>query len=152
MSEFGGLRKHENNQHALVPPKTECGCPSGGGIRNGRIRYPSYGATQKERKKERKNTEPCFFLSFLLSYDTARAQPHLSPTTLFQQKRLSWREPISFKRQHFVEWIRRKARWAYFCHASGLGWPCSLKSLHFNCHAVRPRVPFHSQKLFSSEM
>ena len=22
MSEFGGLWKHENNQHALVPPKT----------------------------------------------------------------------------------------------------------------------------------
>ena len=24
MSEFGGLWKHENNQHALVPLKTEC--------------------------------------------------------------------------------------------------------------------------------
>ena len=49
MSEFGGLWKHENNQHALVPPKTECGCPSGGGIKHGHIRYPSYGGTQKER-------------------------------------------------------------------------------------------------------
>ena len=28
MSEFCGLWKHEHNQHALVPPKTECGCPS----------------------------------------------------------------------------------------------------------------------------
>ena len=46
MSEFGGLWKHENNQHALVPPKTECGCPSAGGIKNGHIRYPSYGGTQ----------------------------------------------------------------------------------------------------------
>ena len=46
MSEFGGLWKHEHNQHALVPPKTECGCPSGGGIKNGHIRYPSYGGTQ----------------------------------------------------------------------------------------------------------
>ena len=39
MSEFGGLWKHENNQHALVPAKTECGCPCGGGIENGHIRY-----------------------------------------------------------------------------------------------------------------
>ena len=49
--EFGGLWKHENNHHALVPPKNvECGCRSGGGIKNGRIRYPTYGGTQKERK------------------------------------------------------------------------------------------------------
>ena len=41
----------------IVPPKTECGCPSGGGIKNGRIRYPSYGGTQKERKD--------YFLFFL---------------------------------------------------------------------------------------
>ena len=27
----------------------ECGCPSGGGTKNGHIRYPSYGGTQKER-------------------------------------------------------------------------------------------------------
>ena len=33
MSEFGGLWEHENNQPALVPPKTECDCPSGGGIK-----------------------------------------------------------------------------------------------------------------------
>ena len=48
MSEFGGLWKHENNQHTLVHPKTECGCPSGGGIKNGHIRY---GGMQKEKKK-----------------------------------------------------------------------------------------------------
>ena len=35
VSELGGLSKHENNQHALVPP-----------ITNGHIRYPSYGGTQ----------------------------------------------------------------------------------------------------------
>ena len=31
----------------LYPRKTECGCPSGGGIKNGHIvlRYPSYGGT-----------------------------------------------------------------------------------------------------------
>ena len=30
-----------------IPLKTECGCPSGGGIKNGHIRYPSsYGGTQ----------------------------------------------------------------------------------------------------------
>ena len=33
MSEFGGLWKHKNNQQALVPPKMECGCPCGGGIK-----------------------------------------------------------------------------------------------------------------------
>ena len=49
MSEFGGFWKHKNSQHALVLPKTECGCPSGGGIKNGHIRYPSYGGTQKKR-------------------------------------------------------------------------------------------------------
>ena len=52
MSEFGGLWKHENNQHALVPTKMECGCASGGGIKNGHIRYPSYGGTQKKKRKK----------------------------------------------------------------------------------------------------
>ena len=33
MSEFGGLWKHENNPHELVPVKMECGCPSGGGFK-----------------------------------------------------------------------------------------------------------------------
>ena len=37
MLEFGGLWKHGNKQHALVPPKTECGCPSDGGIKNGHV-------------------------------------------------------------------------------------------------------------------
>ena len=60
MSEFGGLWKHENNQHALVPPKTERGCPSGGGMKNGHIRYCSYGGTPKERKKEVTCFEPCY--------------------------------------------------------------------------------------------
>ena len=42
----------KTNQHALVPPKTECGCPSGGGIKNSHIRYTSYGGTQKEKKEK----------------------------------------------------------------------------------------------------
>ena len=37
MSDSGGLWKHENNQHTLVPPKSECGWPSGGGMKNGHI-------------------------------------------------------------------------------------------------------------------
>ena len=45
MSEFGGLWKHENNQLALLPPKTECGCPSGGGIKN------SYMEGHRQEKK-----------------------------------------------------------------------------------------------------
>ena len=47
MPEFCGLWKYEHNQHALVPPKTECGCPSGGGIKSGHIRY---GGTRGEKK------------------------------------------------------------------------------------------------------
>ena len=34
----------------LYPPKTECGCPSGGGIKNGRVHYPSFAGTQKTKK------------------------------------------------------------------------------------------------------
>ena len=40
-------------QHALVPPKTEYGCSGCGGIKNGHIRYPSYGGTQKKNNCER---------------------------------------------------------------------------------------------------
>ena len=51
MSKFGGLWKHEYNQHALVPPKTEYRCRSGGGIQNGDIRYPSScGGTAEEEE------------------------------------------------------------------------------------------------------
>ena len=50
MSEFGGLWKHANNQHALVPPKTECGCPSGEGIKNGHLRYPSKSNRTTQKK------------------------------------------------------------------------------------------------------
>ena len=50
MSKFGGLWKHENNRYALVPPKMECGCPSGGGIKNGHI---SYGGTQEKKKRKK---------------------------------------------------------------------------------------------------
>ena len=59
MSEFDGLWKHGNNQHALAPPKTEYGCPSGGGIKNGHIHYPSYGGMQKERKKDHFQNTSC---------------------------------------------------------------------------------------------
>ena len=51
MSELSGLWKPENNQHALVPPKMEYGCPSGGGIKNDHIHYPSYGGTLKKQLK-----------------------------------------------------------------------------------------------------
>ena len=58
MSEFGGLWKHKNHLLALVPPKTECGWPSGGGSKNDHIRYPSIGGTQKNKwacYKKKKN-------------------------------------------------------------------------------------------------
>ena len=62
MSEFNGLWKHKNNPHALVEVvllKTEYGCPSGGGIENGYIRYPSNKGTQKERKRKTKTENLC---------------------------------------------------------------------------------------------
>ena len=49
MPEFDGLRKHEKTKHSLVPPKTECSCPCGGGIKNGDARYLSCGGTQKKK-------------------------------------------------------------------------------------------------------
>ena len=58
-SELGGLWKHENNQYALVAPKIGCGCPSGGGIENSRIRYPSYGGTQKKETKKNPYVTNC---------------------------------------------------------------------------------------------
>ena len=46
----------------LYPLKTECGCPSGGGIKNAHSHYPSHGETQKERKKKTKKTSKCGLL------------------------------------------------------------------------------------------
>ena len=41
----------------LHPPKTECVCPSGGGIlKNGHIRYPSYGVEERRKKKRKKKS------------------------------------------------------------------------------------------------
>ena len=55
MSEFGGLWKHENNQHALYPRRRNVAAQVDGGIKNGHIRYPSYRGTQKKREKNRYN-------------------------------------------------------------------------------------------------
>ena len=51
----------------ILPPKTECSCLSGGGIKNGHIRYP--GGTQKERKKKE---EICGCMDSVLSRMTSR--------------------------------------------------------------------------------
>ena len=53
MSEFGGLWKHEHSQHALVSLKTECGCPSGGGIENRQKR-------RIEKEEEESSEEACY--------------------------------------------------------------------------------------------
>ena len=51
MSEFDGLWKHENNQHAFVPPKTNVAAQvAPEEFKNG---HPSYGGTQKKREKKR---------------------------------------------------------------------------------------------------
>ena len=47
----------------LYPPKTECGCPSGGRIKNGCIRYPSYGGTQKKKKNHITDTRLWLMIS-----------------------------------------------------------------------------------------
>ena len=53
MSVFSGLCKHENNhEHALVPTKTECGCPRGGVIKNA-VTYAI--PPVEERRKKTKN-------------------------------------------------------------------------------------------------
>ena len=60
MSEYGGLRKHQNNQHALaVPPRTECAAAqvSGGGIKNAHTRYHT--PPMEERRKKRKKKLRC---------------------------------------------------------------------------------------------
>ena len=69
MSEFGGLWKHENNQHALVPPKTECGCPSGGGIKNSHIHYLLW--RNAERKKKNINCLSGSHRLFFVLFSTA---------------------------------------------------------------------------------
>ena len=60
MSEFGGLRKHENNQHALVvPPKAECDCPSGGGIKP--VTYAIRPMEERRKNPEKTTTDrPAF--------------------------------------------------------------------------------------------
>ena len=59
MLEFGGLWKHENNQHALVPPKTECNVAAqeAGELKTVTYATPSNVGTQKERKKEKKKSQ-----------------------------------------------------------------------------------------------
>ena len=59
--------------------KTECGCPSSEGIKNGHIRYPSYGETQKFVYKitcTLLSASYCFFFFNLSFYfDVTASQP-----------------------------------------------------------------------------
>ena len=59
MSKFGGLRKHENNQHALVPPKTGCGCPSGEEFKKRSHTLPPPMETRRNKIKYGYNDRPC---------------------------------------------------------------------------------------------
>ena len=94
MSECGGLWKHENNQHALVPPKTECGYPRGGGIKNGHVRYPSYGGTQNERQKQNK---------FTAIYNGHDLKPQNQTNSLHNRKH-RWL-------QLYIECLMKKKQW-----------------------------------------
>ena len=57
MSEFDGLWKHGNKQRALVPPKTECDCLSGGRIKYGHTLTPPM-----EERRRRKNPHHIIFI------------------------------------------------------------------------------------------
>ena len=46
------METHKNNQHVVVPPKMERGYPTGGGIKNGDIRYAPPLPWQKEKKRK----------------------------------------------------------------------------------------------------
>ena len=54
MSEFGGLWKHVNNQHVLVPPEDGMWLHKWRrNFKNGHIRFPLlYEGTQKKRKEK----------------------------------------------------------------------------------------------------
>ena len=52
MSEFDVLRKHEKTQHALVGLGRAALAAA---VKNGHIRYPSYGGTQEEKRKRKKS-------------------------------------------------------------------------------------------------
>ena len=80
MSEFSGLWKHENNQCALVLPKTECGCPNGGGIKYDHIHYPSYGGTQKPRPPKNPTKQ-----DFVLSLPGLKSAKYTTPTDIQKQ-------------------------------------------------------------------
>ena len=59
MSEFGGLWKHKSIPQALVPPKTECGCPSGRRIKKGSHKLPLL--WRNTEKKNQKKSARSFF-------------------------------------------------------------------------------------------
>ena len=50
---------------------------SGGGIKNGHIRYPSYGVTQKERKERRPGMHIHLRIKNLIMTITFKQQPSL---------------------------------------------------------------------------
>ena len=52
MSEFGGLLNHENNQHALVPPKMECAAQVAEELKTVTYATPLMEERRKKRKKE----------------------------------------------------------------------------------------------------
>ena len=60
------IMEHKNNQHALVPKKTECGCPSGGGIKNGHIH--SYGGTHTQKTTTQPQKQNCCYLFIISSF------------------------------------------------------------------------------------
>ena len=55
MSESGELWKHEKNQHALVPPKTECGCQVAEEFKKRSHTLPM---EERRGKKEKKKVGP----------------------------------------------------------------------------------------------
>ena len=83
MSEFGGLWKHENNQHALAPPKDGMRLPrpSGGGIKKRSHTYATvpllYGGTQTKKGRGKKPQAKSGGKNRRTSYMRIRKQSHL---------------------------------------------------------------------------
>ena len=99
MSELDRLWKHENSQHELVPPKTECGYPSGGGNKNGHIIMLPLIWRNAERKKESYKYMKKFLVSWSRPvlwrkcYPPARNESHCYSFTF-------WLQPLSQRRCH----------------------------------------------------
>ena len=94
MSEFGGLWKHENNQHTLVPPKTECACPA--------VTYatpPMKERRKKQIKKKMQQDTNSLELSIMRFGQSSKERQDIQDTILKNRK--LERPRVVHKYEHF---------------------------------------------------